>query len=110
MKIKGKKLPKELSRQPLDNIWHKAVSKDPEEREDGREGLALLFLLLEDSLELKTDQNLDPLADLDELLRNPSLLGTTDESLRPFYPPGSKKVAQKATAMQSSPVCPTSTL
>jgi hypothetical protein len=54
----------DLALQPLGNVWHKAVSKNPEEREDGRDGLALLFLLFENTLDLKAEEAIDPLADL----------------------------------------------
>lgn len=50
--------------QPLDNLWHKAVSKNKEEQEEGRDGLELLFILFEDTLDLKTINPKDPLGDL----------------------------------------------
>lgn len=55
---------KEPVSQPLDNLWHKAVSKNKAEQEEGRDGLELLFILFEDTLDLKTLSQEDPLSDL----------------------------------------------
>lgn len=55
---------KEPVSQPLDNLWHMAVSKNKEEQEEGRDGLELLFILFEDTLDLKAISQNDPLSDL----------------------------------------------
>lgn len=67
MPSENKKQKKQLNESPilpLDNIWHKAVSKNSAEREDGRGGLELLYLLFEDTLELKATEGIDPLLDV----------------------------------------------
>lgn len=55
---------KEPVSQPLDSLWQKAVSKNEEEREEGRDALELLFILFEDTLDLKAISQNDPLSDL----------------------------------------------
>ncbi|MBU6455440.1 MAG: hypothetical protein KGS72_26955 [Cyanobacteria bacterium REEB67] len=60
---------KEFVAPALGCMWLKAVSKNPDEKQDGRDGLSLLFLLFEDALDLKADHDSDPLEDLDCLLQ-----------------------------------------
>jgi hypothetical protein len=87
-KKRGRRL-KEASAPPPGSIWQKAISKNPEERQDGRDGLSLLFLLFEDTLELKADCDGDPLRNLDKWLNNGvSQKVTLDEFARPRHVPG----------------------
>lgn len=87
-KKKSRRL-KEAPAPPPGNMWQKAVSKNLEERQDGRDGLSLLYLLFEDTLELKADYDGDPLESLDKWLTNdiPKMV-TLDEFARPCPLPG----------------------
>jgi len=75
-----------------DSLWQKAISKNADEREDGRNGLSLLFLLFEDTLELKADHDGDPLSDLDNLLAV-ELAPTVEECFKPKWGKMADKVS-----------------
>jgi hypothetical protein len=85
---------KEATSPPPGCIWQKAVSKNPDEKQNGRDGLSLLFLLFEDTLELKADHDNDPLEDLDSLLQNDSQRALLlDEFATPMWSKKGKPIA-----------------
>jgi hypothetical protein len=83
---KSRTLP-ELTSVPLNNVWHKAASKNTHERQEGLDGLSLLFLLFEDALDLRVNTETDSLDDIETLLTpEPVALTLVEE----FCPPRDK--------------------
>lgn len=85
-KKKSRILP-ELASVPLNNVWHKAASKNIDERQEGLDGLSLLFLLFEDALDLRINTETDSLDDIEMLLTPEPLTPTLVEE---FCPPRDK--------------------
>lgn len=82
-KKKSRILP-ELASVPLENVWHKAASKNAHERQEGLDGLSLLFLLFEDALDLRVNAETGSLDDIETLLTSEPVALTLVEE---FCPP-----------------------
>lgn len=73
-----------------ETVWHMAVSKLPDEREQARDSLSLLLVLFENTIGLKTDCADDPLSDLDSLLTVQHTQHTVEQIERPYVVPARK--------------------